>query len=443
MIMVMAGSAVGLGNIWRFPYLAHENGGGIFLLVYIIMVITFGFTLMITEVAIGRRTRKSSVKAMMNIAKKHKWFCWIMFLPATLMLSYYVVIGGWVINYMLQYIIGTGHALTNPDYFEHFTSGSGGIIESPILWTVVFLVLTAFIVSMGLKRGIEKVSKVLMPILLILMVLIIIYTFTIPEVASNVGEYLYVDFSKFSFSTVVFAAGQMFYSMSLSIGVLVTYGSYTSRDVPLEKTVIHISFVDTLVAMLAGLLIVPTVLALGGGTASSGPGLLFETMPHVFGSMALSGLVGSAFFFLVTIAALTSSIAMMEAMTSSILDHRERNDKTAHKKVCLMAFLIILVMSIPPCLGYGPLDFITMAGMGILESMDFFTNIIVIPIVAITMCYLVTYVLGLDSIVDEVERSGSFKRKRMYIIVMKWVCPVMLTLILVFGIVNTFAPGIL
>lgn len=438
MIMVAAGSAVGLGNLWRFPYLAHEHGGGLFLLVYIVLVVSFGFTLMITEMAIGRRTGKSCIGAVMELSKKHKWLGWLMILPPALVVPYYCVIGGWVTNYAFQYGTGSGAALTDPDYFETFITCSGDILNNPITWFVVFAVITFYIVSRGLEKGIEKSGKILMPLLLIIMAFLLIYTFTIPGVMGSVGEYLNFDYSKFSMDTVIDAAGQMFYSMSLAMGIMVTYGSYTNRDVHLESSVKQISILDTGVAMLAGLLIVPSVMALGGGVVNSGPGLMFETMPLVFGSIAFGDIIAFAFFALVFIAALTSSMSLMEVLVAAMSDHVGWSRAVARKRASFLALVLILIVGLPSCLGYGPLEAVQVAGMTILDFFDFASNTVILPLVAICTCLFISFVVGTDAIVEEVEINGRFKRKKMYLVMIKVVCPILLALILIFGVVDVF-----
>ena len=436
MIRVAAGSAVGLGNIWRFPYLAHEYGGGLFLLVYFILVLTFGFSLMITELVIGRRTGKSCIGAVMTFSRKHKWFGWLMLIPPALILPYYCVIGGWVTDYAFQYAVGAGSSLVQPGYFDSFIACEGDFLTSPVVWFFIFGIITAIIVAMGLEKGIERIGKVLMPLLLLIMVCLLVYIFTIPGVMESTGEYLNVDFSELSMGTIIAASGQMFYSLSLAMGIMITLGSYTTEDVSLEKSVTQISLIDTAVAMLSGLLVVPSVMALGGGVVSSGPGLMFETMPLVFGSMPLGDVIGFAFFFLVFIAALTSSMSIMEALVAAVVDHTGVRNINRLKASALV-FVFFIAFGMLSCLGYGPLN-VSILGMDFLSFFDFLANTIFLPLVAIGICLFAVYVVGLDTIVDEVESSGEFKKKALHHVMIKWVCPILLVLILAFGVAETF-----
>lgn len=434
-ILAAAGSAVGLGNIWRFPYLAEEYGGGIFLLVYLILVVTFGFALMLTEVSLGRRTGKSCIAAFGELSQKHRAIGWIAALVPALILPYYGVIGGWVTKYSVDYIAGSGSVVAGAGFFESFIEcGLTGLMGNPMVWFIVFAVITLLVVAFGVQNGIERVSKVLLPLLLVMLIAITVYSFTIPGVVDGLKFYLYPDFSNFSMSTVLGAMGQLFFSMSLAMGIMITYGAYMKKDVPIEKSVRNISIIDTSVAFLAGLLIVPMVIVLGGGSMNSGPGLMFETLPLVFETMPGGHVIAAVFFILVFFAALTSSISIAEAV---ILALKDRFNLDRMKAIAVVA-VITLVLGTLSCLGYGPLDSITIIGKPFLDFFDFFVNYIMMPLVAVMTCLFIGFVVKPKVIIDEVKLSGDFAWEKPYVILVKWVCPVCLILILMTGLLDLF-----
>ena len=304
-VLAAAGSAVGLGNIWRFPYLAAKYGGGIFLLVYILLALTFGFTLMAAEIAIGRKTGLSAVEAFRALDKRYGFIGYLASAVPVIILPYYSVIGGWVMKYMWAFMSGDAKNTVNDNYFTGFISGTA----QPITWFLLFIGITAVVVLCGVEKGVENVSKVMMPILVVLSVVIAVYSVTAPGAFDGVKYYLLPDFSKFSATTVLAAMGQLFYSMSLAMGIMITYGSYMKKDVNLESSVKQIEIFDTGIAFLAGLMIIPAVFAFSGGSPESlgkGPSLMFVSLPKVFESMPGGTVIGAAFFILVLIAALKS-----------------------------------------------------------------------------------------------------------------------------------------
>ena len=309
-VLAAASSAVGLGNIWRFPYLAAKYGGGTFLLIYLILAVTFGFSVMITEIAIGRKTGLSAIGAFGALNQKFA-FCGVLGAIIPIIITpYYSVIGGWVTKYIAVYITGQGRAAAQGNYF------SGYITETvqPIVWFVVFIILTAVVVALGVEKGIEKASVIMMPILIVLSLLIAIYSITRPGAGAGIIYYLKPDIHKITGKTILAALGQLFYSMSLAMGIMITYGSYMKKTDNLESSVRQIEFFDTLVAFLAGLMIIPAVYVFSGGDESAmgaGPGLMFITLPKVFDTMTGGHIIGGAFFILVFFAALTSSISLM------------------------------------------------------------------------------------------------------------------------------------
>lgn len=425
-VLAAAGSAVGLGNLWRFPYLAAQYGGGIFILVYIVLALTFGFALMTTEIAIGRKTGLSPSMAYKKIHKKFGFVGAIACIVPVIILPYYCVIGGWVVRYTAVYVQGLTQEVADDSFFTNFIGGTA----EPLIFFLIFLGLTALVVFSGVEKGIEKISKILMPVLLVLMIGLSIYVITMPGAFEGVKYYLIPDFSKFSFKTVCAAMGQMFYSMSLAMGIMITYGSYTDKKVSLSKSVNQIEIFDTIVALLAGLMIIPMVYIFSGesGLKENGAGLMFVSLPKIFSQFPGGRFVGLGFFILVIFAAITSSVSVMEAIVSSIMDkfHLSRT------KAGVITLLVSMVLGIPSCLGYGLWSGVKILGMQFLDFFDYLSNSVMMPIVALFTCILVGWVVGTKTITDEVSRNGEkFSRKVIYEVMMKYVAPVLLVIILV------------
>lgn len=432
-VLAAAGSAVGLGNIWRFPYLAAKYGGGIFLLVYILLALTFGFTLMTAEITLGRKTGLSAIGAFRALNKKYEFAGYLEAAVPAIILPYYSVIGGWVMKYMWAFMSGDAKNTVNDNYFSGFISGAA----QPVVWFLLFIGITALVVLFGVEKGIEKVSKVMMPVLVILSVFIAGYSVTAPGAFDGVKYYLLPDFSKFSVITVIAAIGQLFYSMSLAMGIMITYGSYMKKDVNLESSVKQIEIFDTAIAFLAGLMIIPAVFAFSGGSPESlgkGPSLMFVTMPKVFESMPGGTLIGAAFFVLVLFAALTSSISLMETVVSIVCD----KSKLGRTSACIIVLAASVVIGLPSSLGYGVWGGVKIIGMQFLDFFDFISNSIMMPIVAFLTCIFVGYVIKPQSIIDEVELSSPFKRKKLFEVVIKYIAPIFIVLIFISSILDAF-----
>ena len=432
-VLAAAGSAVGLGNLWRFPYLAAQYGGGIFILVYIILALTFGFALLSTEIAIGRKTGLSPVLAYKKLNKKFTFLGYLAILVPIIILPYYCVIGGWVTKYVTVYAQGLVSEAATDGYFGAFISNPW----APLVFFLIFICATATVVLLGVEKGIEKISKFLMPILILLTLGICIYTATLPNAFEGIKYYLVPDFSKFSLTTITSACGQLFYSISIAMGIMITYGSYTKKDVNLSKSVNHIELFDTIVALLAGFMVVPAVFIFSGeaGLKSSGPGLMFMTLPKVFESMPAGNIIGLLFFLLVFFAAITSSISVMEAIVSSIMDKFNIGRKTA----CFIVIGVSILLGIPSSLGNGVWADIKILGMDFLTFFDYLSNSVIMPIVAICTCILVGWVIKTKTITDEITRNGEkFGRKALYEVMIKYICPVLLAIILVVSTLTQF-----
>ena len=428
-VFAAAGSAVGLGNLWRFPYLAAKYGGGIFILVYLILALTLGFTLMTTEIAIGRKTGISAVAAFQRLDKRFGFVGYLACILPFIITPYYCVIGGWVIKYLAAFAIGNVSTAATDKYFDHFISAP---IE-PIIWFMIFAPLTAVVVIIGVQKGIEKASTIMMPILVVLIVGICIFCVTRPGAIEGVKYYLLPDFSAFSPTTVLAAMGQLFYSMSLAMGIMITYGSYMKKEDDLRSSVRQIEIFDTAIAFLAGLMIVPSVFVFSGGSEEAlnkGPSLMFVTLPKVFDSMKLGGFIGAAFFILVLFAALTSSISLLETNVSIVCDKLH----WSRKKGTIIVSIYVLVMGSIISLGFGPLSFIKIIGLGLLDFFDFISNSVLMPIVALLTCICIGFFVKPKTIIDEVEINKPFKEKKFYTIMLKWGAPVCLVLILLFAV---------
>ncbi|MBR4060615.1 MAG: sodium-dependent transporter [Lachnospiraceae bacterium] len=432
-VLATAGSAVGLGNLWRFPYLAAKYGGGTFLFIYLILVVTFGFSMMITEIAIGRKTGLSVIGAFQKLDKRFSFLGYLAAVVPMIIFPYYCVIGGWVIKYGVLFSSGQiAHAATD-GAFNTFIEGTA----EPLGYFFLFIAVTALIVVLGVEKGIEKFSKILMPLLVLLTIGIAIYGLTVDGAMAGVKYYLTPDFSKISMNAICAALSQLFYSMSIAMGILVTYGSYMSKEDDLAKSAVQVEFFDTGIAFLAALIVIPAVFAFSGGdpaTLGAGPSLMFIALPKVFANMQFGSVIGTAFFILVFFAALTSSISLLETIVSIFMEKLH----LSRKKACLIIFIVSLALGIPSALGYGALGSIKLLGMQFLDFFDFISNSVIMPIVAFFTCILVGHIIKPEAIRDEVNISGKFKRYAMYRVMMKYIGPVMLLVILVSSILNTF-----
>ncbi len=430
-VLATAGSAVGLGNIWRFPYLAAQYGGGIFLLVYLVLALTFGFALMCAEIAIGRKTGVSAIGAYKKLNKKFSFVGILASVVPIIILPYYSVIGGWIIKYLTVFVSGNMAAAATDGFFDSFIASP----SEPVGWFLIYLAITALVVLLGVEKGIEKVSKIMMPVLVVLTVFIAVYSLFMPGAIDGLIYYIKPDFSKFSSTTVLAAMGQLFYSMSLAMGIMITYGSYMKKDVNLESSVKQIELFDTGIAFFAGLMVIPAVFAFSGGDETAlgkGPGLMFVTLPKVFQSMTGGNIIGTVFFILVLFAALTSSISLMETVVSIFID----KFGWSRRVTCIGVFIGCVALGLPSCLGYGTLSDVTVFGMAFLDFFDFISNSVLMPIVALLTCILVGYIIKPKALIEEIEIGGKFKRKTLFTVVIKYIAPVCIVLILISSILD-------
>ena len=441
-VLAAAGSAVGLGNIWRFPYLAAKDGGGIFLLCYLLLALTFGFALLTTEIAIGRKTGSSPLGAYGKLHKNWGWIGVLACAIPAIILPYYSVIGGWILKYLAAFVSGNAAATTADGYFTGFITAQW----EPLIWFGIFLAATALVVYMGVDKGIEKMSKIMMPILLLLIIGIACFSLTLKHTDANgitrtglegLKIYAIPNFSGMTFNRLLHvlmdAMGQLFYSISVAMGIMITYGSYVKKETNLVSSVNQIEFFDTLVAFLAGLMIVPAVYTfMGSEGMGAGPSLMFVSLPKVFAAMGKIGtMVGIAFFVMVTFAALTSSISIMEAVVSCFMDKFRMKRKTA----VLVATALALVLGLVVCLGYNLFYFELTLPNGsvaqVLDVLDYLSNYILMPVVAIATCILIGWIVKPKSVIEEVTLGGiRFNRERLYVVMVKYVTPIMLVFLL-------------
>ena len=437
-VLAAAGSAVGVGNLWRFPYLAAKDGGGLFLIIYFVLVITFGFTLLTSDIAIGRRTQQSAIGAYTQMRPKWKFLGILTFLVPVLIMTYYAVIGGWITKYAVVYLTGQSKAAAADDYFTSFITSS----TSPVVFALLFMAVTAFIVYNGVEGGIERVSKWMMPILLVLIVVIAIYALTLKhtdasgQVHTGMEGFLYYLTPNFEGLTVqrflqilLDAMSQLFFSLSVSMGIMITYGSYVKPEVDLNKAVNQIEIFDTGVAFLAGAMIVPAVYVFSGTEGmGAGPSLMFVSLPKVFAAMGKAGIfVGILFFVTAVFATLTSCISVLESITANCMDIFH----TSRKKTVLILSVIYLAASAVIALGYSVFYVEVILPNGstgqLLDIMDYISNSVMMPFIALLSTILIGWIMTPDYVTDEMERNGEkFRRKKLYRIMIRYVAPVLM-----------------
>lgn len=438
-VLAAAGSAVGLGNIWRFPYLAARDGGGLFLVVYLVLALTFGYTLLATEIAIGRKTKQSPLTAYKTIHKKFNFLGIIACAVPILIMPYYSVIGGWVVKYFVAFLTGKGSETADSTYFTEYISSDA----EAIIYMLIFFGMAAFIVFRGVNKGIESSSKFIMPVLILLVIGIAVFALTISHTDADgvtrtgwegfkifvIPDFDGITLKKF-FSVVLDAMGQLFFSLSVAMGIMIAYGSYVKDDANLCKSINQIEIFDTAVAFLAGVMIIPAVYTFMGreGMEASGPSLMFVSMPKVFAAMGKVGnIIGCMFFAMVLFAAVTSAVSVMEAIVSSFMDkfHITRT------KAALLESVIAVIGGVFVCLGYGKLYFEvnlpTAKGVQLLDILDYISNNCLMPIVAISTCILIGWIVKPKVVIDEIEKNGTkFGRKKLFICMIKFIAPILL-----------------
>ena len=437
-ILAGAASAVGLGNMWRFPYLAAKYGGGTFILTYIVLVFTFGASLLLLETALGRKTGLSAIGAFKKYGKKYAIIGILASAVPFIITPYYCIIGGWVTKYTAAYVINGPAALADGGNF--FTSFITSDVES-FFWMLLFMAIVFIVVGLGVEGGIEKANLVMMPALIIMAVGIAIYTLTMPGALEGAAYYLIPDLSKFSPELVIGALGQMFYSLSLAMGIMITYGSYLKKKECLTSSVTRIGGFDLGVSLIAGLMIVPAAfVAMGSGeavAAKSGPSLMFVILPDVFNGMGgVATIIGFLFFLLVLFAALTSAISLAETCTSIVQD----GAGVSRGKALGIVIAVVVIAGVIVNMGYNHLSFIEPLGEGstLLDFFDFISNSVLMPIVALLTCIFVGWIIKPKELIDEVKQSSPFSLEKAWVIMIKYIAPVLVIIILVAYVAQQF-----
>ena len=435
-VLSAAGAAVGLGNIWRFPYLAAKYGGGAFLLVYLILVATFGYTMIIAESTIGRASGKSPVGAFrfFSDSKGMTSGGWLNAVIPILIVPYYSVIGGWVCKYLFSYLTTDLKTLASDTFFTDFITDG----VSTEIWFIVFTVMVIIVILAGVNNGIERVTRFMMPVLLLLALIICIYGIRLPGAFEGVKYFFIPNLKNFSWMTIVSAMGQMFYSLSIAMGILITFGSYMSKETSIDKSTRQVELFDTLIAVMAGLMIIPAVFSFSKGdpeVLKAGPSLMFVMMPKVFAGMSGGKFIGILFFLLVIFAALTSAIALTECVVSTF------NDEFgwSRTKGTLITAAVMIALGTLSCQGYGPLASVTIIGMPFLDFFDFLTNSVMMPLSALAICILVSRHMGLKLVDQEVMRDGHpFNRRRIFAFMIRYVCPIFVIIIFLSSVASAF-----
>ena len=437
-VLAAAGSAVGLGNLWRFPYLAAKYGGGIFLLVYIALAVTFGFSLLVLEIAIGRHTGKDVIGTFAKLNKKTKWFGFVSLVVPVLIVPYYCVIGGWVTKYLFAYLSGDGTsgAMTGENaalYFNNFISSPW----QPIVFFIVFALLSFAVVIFGVQKGIEKIGKILMPLLAVLSVGLAIFAMCQKGALEGVKYFLVPKVEGVNIAEVFLAAlGQLFYSMSLAMCIMITYGSYMKKDTNIQKSARQISVFDTGFAIVAGLIIIPSVFAFSTSPSdvmqNSGPTLMFVSLPNVFSQIPGANIIGALFFLLVLFAALTSAISLIEAIVAVLRE----NLGMKRWQACLIVFGVVLLLGIPCSLGFGVLRMLSIGDMTLLDIFDYVSNSILMPLVAIGTCVIAGYFVNFRAIKDEIGLRVNSFRDKYFTVMIRFVAPICMLLILILNIIG-------
>jgi len=423
-VMAAAGAAVGLGNVWKFPYLASKFGGGTFLFAYIIMLLVLGLPILVTEIILGRRGKLNPVGTYDKLSNGSKWWKFVGFVAVSvnfIVLSYYSVVGGWITNYVFQYITG-GIKGEIPAYFGGFITNP----VTPLFWHAVFMGITIFIVVKGISGGIEKASKIMMPALFVLFLVLVVRAVTLPGAMEGIVYYLKPDLSKLTGMTFLMAMGQIFFSLNIGAGCTMTYASYLSEDENIPKMSAVVPAMDFMAAFLAGMIVIPSVFAFGLDPAA-GPPLLFITMPHVFTQMPLGTLFGLMFFVLMLFAALSSSISMLEVNVSFLVDHYKKD----RFRSSIWAGIIIFLVGIPSSLGQGVFSWFKIGGLDFLSAADFLASYIMMPFGALMMCIFISRRFGIDEAIKEATNNGkiNFAMKNAWAFLIKYVVPVIIILV--------------
>jgi neurotransmitter:Na+ symporter, NSS family len=433
-IAAAAGSAVGLGNIWRFPYVTGVNGGGAFLLIYLGFILAIGFPVMLAELSIGRRAQKNALGSFKALAPGKPWYLvgLMGIVAAFLILAFYSTIAGWTLEYLMQALGNSFSGKNATDLkasFETFQSGT----FRPLLWQLVFMFLTGFIVFSGVKKGIEKYTKILMPILLVLVLAMSIRSVTLPGSAEGLKFLFYPDFSKITWKVVLDALGQAAFSLSIGMGTLITYGSYVQKSNNLPSIAFQVSAADTMIAILAGVMIFPAVFAFNIDPAE-GFGLVFIVLPNIFAQMPGGYFFAILFFVLLAIAALTSTVSVLEVVVAYFSEEL----KMTRAKATIIGSVAISALGVFATLSFGPLKETFLLGKTIFGWFDYLSANILLPLGAIFIVVFVGWYLGKKVFFDEITSQGTYKIRiaGLLLIVLKFIAPIAIAMVFIYGILG-------
>ncbi len=430
--MAAAGSAVGLGNIWRFPYILGENGGGAFLIIYLVIIFAIGIPVMMSELVIGRRTQRNPVGAFRMLSSRRPWYLVGMMgiVAAFMILAFYTAVAGWTLEYIYQILAGGIQGKSSAELTVMFDSFRSESLR-PALWFTIFLLATAGIVLGGVRKGIEKSTKVLMPLLLILLILMSIKSLTLPGAGKGVEFLFRPDFSKITGTTVLMALGQAFFSLSIGMGTLITYGSYIPADNKLASTAVQVSMVDLFIAVLAGLAIFPAVFAFGISPAS-GEALTFIVLPGIFQQVSGGMIFAFAFFFLLAIAALTSTISVMEVIVAYFSEQLNMSRRTA----IIIATASMFILGISASLSWGVMRDVKLFNLNIFDLFNFTTANILLPLGGLLIVAFLGWFFPGHAVRDELSNGGTLKVRyySLYRFIIRFIAPVAIALVFLNGL---------
>ena len=425
-VLVAAGSSVGLGNIWRFPYVAGNNGGGAFLLVYLLCVLLLGLPILMAEFSLGRATRRNAVGACRALAPGWSFLGYNSVLTAFLILGFYFVVAGWTAEYTVHSLTGELARCTTAQEYRSFFEAFIRNPWRPVVYTAAFILLTHGIIVLGVQKGIERSAQVLMPLLFLILVVLAVHSLCMPGSGAGLEFLFRPDFAKLTPRPVLVALGQAFFSLSLGMGIMVTYASYFKPETDLRRTALHVILLDTLVAVLAGVVVFPAVFSVGI-EPSSGPSLVFITLPGVFHGMPLSRIWSTVFFLLLVVAALTSTISLHEVITAYIQEER----RTTRKAAARITTAATLVLAVAASLSVGIGSRYTFLGRNGFELLDDLTAHILLPIGGLLICLLVGWRLDRSILRAQVTNEGTlrFRLYRLFVVLLRYFCPLVLVLI--------------
>ena len=430
-VLVAAGSAVGLGNIWRFPYIAGENGGGIFLLIYIGCILLLGLPILLAEFSIGRNVRKNAVGAFRAIARRWSFIGYVSVIAPFLILGFYFVVAGWTLEYLIAALSGQISRYTDPavnaQLFSNFTLDP----VRPVIYTVIFVLLTHAIIALGVQKGIERSAKLLMPMLFFVLIILALRSVTMPNGVEGLKFFFQPDFSKITASTLLHAMGQAFFSLSIGLGCMITYASYFKPETSLQKTALNVIALDTLVALLASIVIFPAVFSVGI-EPTAGPSLVFETLPAIFNTMNLTTFWSSAFFLLLAVAALTSTISLHEVLTAYVSEEWRLSRRTA----AWLTTLAVALLASAASLSLGVWSGFTIGGLNLFDALDFVTADILLPAGGCFISIFAGWVMQREALRGELTNHGTLRAPLfgVLVVLLKYICPLLLLLIFLYNL---------